>query len=254
MIESFADAVLSLRTFLSGERGKLPKARPAALVSNRTTNNGFFAFVILTLAFISSFQPLSVNAAPVILTLGKQHFTDGQKPVGPGTFNTAAVGEPYPFNAFIGSNPTGPDFSATWTYKYSVPPAISAATLTLGIVDGDSKAPHDTVASFTLNGIDLASSLNTVFKGHGGSLGEYNVYTLDLPASTFAPLESGSVTFSLGLQGPGLGVLGPTPFLGAGLDFSTLILSPVPEPATIGLLLMGVIIVCYRFLYRRTSF
>ena len=186
--------------------------------------------VLLLFIFALAFCPRASQSALISLTLGKQHFVDGQKPVGPGTFDTAASGEPAPFNAFIGSDPTGPNFSATWTYNYSPLSSLNAASLTLGIVDGDSKAPHDTVALFTLDGIDLASSLNTVFKAHGGSLGEYDVYTLSLPTSVFPALESGDATFTLDLQGPGLGVLGPTPFLGAGLDFSTLRMdTTVPE-------------------------
>jgi hypothetical protein len=199
----------------------------------------FFLLVLLGSIFAFSLAPELAVAQTVSLTLGKQHFVDGQEPVGPGTFDTAAAGEPAPFNAFIGSDPTGPNFAATWTFTYAAPSTLRAATLTLGIVDGDSQAPHDTVASFTLDGIDLAAPLNTVFKGHGGALGEYNIYTLALPSSTFSALETGTANFSLSLQGPGLGVLGPTPFLGAGLDFSTLVLNPVPEPATLTLILTG---------------
>src|SRR5271165_3727790 len=123
----------------------------------------FFLLILLGSIFAFSFEPEPAAAQAVTLTLGKQHFVDGQKPVGPGTFDTVAAGEPAPFNAFIGSNPTGPNFSATWAYTYTAPSTISGATLTLGIVDGDSQAPQDTVASFTLDSIDLAGPLNTVF-------------------------------------------------------------------------------------------
>ncbi|MBV9672096.1 MAG: hypothetical protein JO076_04640 [Verrucomicrobia bacterium] len=221
------------------------------LATGEISKKGLLAFVLLIFAFALPLRPLSINAAPLVLTLGAQHFTDGQKPVGPGTFDTVAAGEPAPFNAFIGSNVTGPNFSATWGYSYSAPPSIAAATLTLGIVDGDSKASNHTVALFRLNGLDLTSSLNTVFQGHGGSLGEYDVYTLQLPGSTFGALESGSVSFLLTLQGPGLGVLGPTPFLGAGFDFSTLVLNPVPEPAPLVSVFTGVFILGYRSSRRR---
>jgi hypothetical protein len=50
------------------------------------------------------------------------------------------------------------------------------------------------------------------------------------------------------LQGKGNGILGPTPFLGAGLGFSTLDIAsqpsttpPIPEPATWLLLLTGIL-------------
>jgi len=183
----------------------------------------------------------------LISTLGDQDFADGATPT-TGAFLTAGAGEPAPFDGvFIGSDVTGPNFSASWTFSYGALSSVVGGSLTLGIYDHDSAAPGDQVASFTLNGIDLTTSLNTLFESHGGASREDNVYTLTLPGSTFANLATGSVTFALTLQGPGLGILGETPFNGAALDFSTLEVTgqetpptAVPEPATIGLVLIGI--------------
>lgn len=97
-----------------------------------------------------------------------------------------------------------------------------------------------------MNGIDLTAELNTLFESHGGASREANVYTLALPTTTFASLESGTANISLFLTGPGLGLFGETVFNGAGLDFSSVDISTrqdppqtVPEPASIPLLLVG---------------
>jgi hypothetical protein len=68
------------------------------------------------------------------------------------------------------------------------------------------------VASFSLGGIDLAALLNTALEGAGGTSGEYNIYTINLPGTTFAALAAGTPGLSLDLDGPGLGVLGNTDF------------------------------------------
>ena len=72
------------------------------------------------------------------------------------------------------------------------------------------------------------------------------MYTLTLPSTTFTQLGTGTATFALSLNGPGLGLFGETPFNGAALDFSTLSIvtqqnppQPVPEPVTIALFLIG---------------
>jgi hypothetical protein len=175
-----------------------------------------------------------------VVSIGTQHFADGSKP-GTGTFNAAVAGQPAPFNGFIGSDITGPNFSGTWNYIFTPPSPIGGATLELGIYDHDSAAAGNQVASFTLNGtVDLTTTLNTAFEAHGGTNSEYDLYTITLPGTAFSALSTGSATFALTLQGPGLGVLGTTPFNGAGLDFATLDIAPVvvaavPEPSTASL-------------------
>lgn len=179
--------------------------------------------------------------ADTVVSIGTQHFTDGST-VGSATFNTAVAGQPAPFNGIIGSDITGPNFTGTWNYIFTAPASIGGATLEIGIYDHDSAAAGSQVGSFTLNGsVDLKTTLDTAFEGRGGATGEYDVYTITLPNTAFSALSTGSATFALALQGPGLGVLGTTPFNGAGLDFATLDIAPVPvaavpEPST-GLLL-----------------
>lgn len=180
----------------------------------------------------------STAQSSVIATIGQQHFTDGQI-ISTGQIQTADAGQPAPFNAFIGSDITGPDFSANWTFSYAAQTNISAVSLTLGIYDADSSAAGNQVALFTVNGADLTSLLNTAFEGHGGANSEYDVYSVALPSSTFANLSSGTAMVSFSLQGPGLGVLGATPFNGAELDFSTLSVNTgttAPEPGSAALL------------------
>lgn len=180
--------------------------------------------------------------ANTVVTLGDQDFVDGATPT-TGAFLTAGAGEPAPFDGlFSGSDVTGPNFSASWTFSYgAIADTITGGSLILGIYDHESAASGNQVASFTVNGVDLTGALNTLFEAHGGASREDNVYTLALPASTFAGLASGTVNVSLSLAGPGLGLFDETPFNGAALDFSTLdIATAVPEPLTSTLLLLGV--------------
>lgn len=181
--------------------------------------------------------------ATTSVTLGEQDFINGETP-STLAFNNAAAGEQDPFDdGFLGSD-SGANFSASWTFSYAPQAPVTGGTVTLGIVDHDSAATGDQIGSFTLNGIDLTTELNAQFESYGGASSEYNEYTLELPNSTFADLASGTVTFALTLQGPGLSILGETSFNGAGLDFSTLNVRTgqtpaVPEPSTMGLLLLG---------------
>jgi hypothetical protein len=211
-------------------------------------NTGLRLAVLATFCFASMFASASI----LTFTLGSAtpSFTDGQI-IGTGTFNTAVAGNAAPFNGYIGSDVTGPNFSASWAYNYGAISNISGATLTIGIYDHDSAATGNQVGSFTLGGVDLTSLLNTQFEAHGGQTGEYDIYTITLPGTTFAALASGTPALALALQGPGLGVLGDTTFNGAGLDFSTLTIttrtvSTVPEPASLTLLASGLVGVLLR--------
>jgi len=179
--------------------------------------------------------------ANTVVTLGDQDFLDGATPT-TGAFLTAGAGEPVPFDGVFSGSDTGSNFSASWTFSYgAIADTITGGSLILGIYEHESDASGNQVASFTVNGVDLTGALNTLFESHGGASREDNVYTLALPASTFAGLASGTVNVSLSLAGPGLGLFGETAFNGAALDFSTLdIATAVPEPLTSTLLLLGV--------------
>jgi hypothetical protein len=194
---------------------------------------------IVAMAALSLNGP--ANAAVATQTLGDQDFTDGQA-VGSGAFTAANSGDPSPFNTIIGSDILGPNFSASWTFDgYGTPAAagIRSASVLIGLFEGDGSAAGNQVASFTLNGTtDLTGDLNTVVNAKGGLTGREDWYTVKLPASVFSQLASGNVTFALTLQN-GLGVLGTTDFNGAGVDFSTLTVTTVPEPAMWSMLLVG---------------
>ena len=195
--------------------------------------------LIASILFIGAQAATATTSVP----LGDKDFNNGDKPTS-NEFNNAGSGEPDPFDDGLTGTDSEVDFSASWTFSYAPLASVTGGSLELGIVDHESAATGDQVASFTLNGIDLTTDLNTLFESYGGASGEYNVYTLALPNSTFAALASGTVTFALTLQGPGLGVFGNTNFNGAGLDYSTLhvetVSTPsVPEPATMSLLLLG---------------
>lgn len=204
------------------------------------------------LIYGSIFICTTLQAASFTLGSPTPSFTDGQAPIGTATYNAAVAGNAAPFNGFIGSDVTGPNFSASWSYSYApIVGTIGSATLTLGLYDVDSSASGNQVALFTLSGTDLTASLNanldSLHGGTGSTSGEYNIVTITLPASTFIALAGGTPALTLNLQGPGLGVLGETPFNGAGLDFSTLTINTqttVPEPgpcalATIGIAAIG---------------
>lgn len=186
------------------------------------------------------------DAVSILQTLGEQDFADGSFQ---NSTQVAAAGanEPAPFADVIGSDVGGPNFAASWTFTYGVPAtdAVTAAALTLGIQDHDSAASGNQVASFTLNGtLNLTAALNALFEASPGANSQARVYTLTLPSATFAALGTGTATFALALQGPGLGILGELPTNGAALDFATLNLTtqapiPVPEPSSLLLCLLG---------------
>lgn len=195
---------------------------------------------------MSALYALSMQPASALtVTLGNQFFQPGDRPNGT-ALSASFSGEPAPFNAFIGDD-TGvnTNLNASWTFNYSAISGITSASLLLGILDADSAAAGNQVASFTLNGLDLTGLINSAFEANPVGSNVYAIYTIELPSTTFATLATGTANFSLALQGPGLAVLGDTPLNGAALDFSTLNLSNqvtpppqnVPAPAAAALLL-----------------
>ncbi len=205
----------------------------------------------LTLSGIAAALLLSgsASAAVIDITLGTQDFVDGAL-VFPFTFNTAASGEPSPFDAFQGSDPSpGPNFAATWSYSYFLAPTdiFVSASIEFGIVDHDSAHAGTQLLSFTVDGNGLTSNLNALFEVAGeGANNQYDVYFLPIPAAAFGSLADGAAIFSLMLQGPTPGLVGELPNNGAGLDFARLrietrpsVVDPVPEPATALSLLTG---------------
>ena len=188
------------------------------------------------------------EAATTMTTLGNDTpgFNDGDTPALFPDILNAQNGQPAPFDAGIGNELFGPDFSASWTFNYApIGDPIISASITVGIFDHDSAASGDQVASFTVESETLTGSMNTAFEGHGGGDAEYNVYTVTIPASGFLDLADGVAAAALGLQGPGLqtalpifgGGVSETNFNGAHLIFSTLTVETgvVPVPAALPL-------------------
>ncbi len=200
----------------------------------------------------SGTRTCSTWAVDTVVTDGHQDFFTNGETVGDGTFQTTkqnngtVLSAPFDGN-FIGAATVANDnFSASWTFNYAaIGSAVSDGTFTLGILNGQGGEPGEQVAAFTLDGIDLTVALNTVFDNTGGLRGEYDIYTLTLPSTTFLALASGTVTVDLTLEN-GYGVFGPTLSHGAALDFSSLdiatqsVVNPVPAPSTLMLLLGGV--------------
>jgi hypothetical protein len=194
------------------------------------------------LVFMIAVLPVFLGAATLATIGSPSAFTDGAN-VAPATFLSGVAGQPAPFNAIIGSDGTGPNFSATFSFNYA-PVSVPSATITIGIWDNDAAAAGNQVASFTEGSVnDLTTPLNTAFEGHGGTNNEYDVYTITLPPAVLPDVNGGTPSFTLTLQGPGIGALGATPFNGAGLAFARLDsvpLATVPEPGTWAMLLTGI--------------
>lgn len=203
-------------------------------------------------AFAGAFWALAAfsAAAQVDTSVGAAHFADGDR-IGTGTFLSAVSGQPVPFNQFHGADLNGPNFQVDWMMTFTPPATVGATALTLGIFDHDSQATGNQVASFTVAGQDLTALLNSALESRGGHQGEYNLYTITLPSSTYAALETGSIAFELQLAGPGLGVLGETSFNGAGLDFAGLSIAAVPEPASTAFVFGGACCLAGIWLKRR---
>jgi hypothetical protein len=198
-----------------------------------------YALGILCLAVMTLLLESEAPAEMLTRTLGEQDFVDGAVVSQP-DFDGASGDEPAPFDRFRGRDIGGPNFSASWTFSYA-PLMVTFASLTIGIADHDSQAPGNQIASFTLNGNDLSTSLNAAFEARGGAQFGYNAYAVDIPPALFAELAGGSAEFSLALQPPGLSGPPPTPTSGngAGLDFARLTFNVIPEPNILTLLGTG---------------
>ena len=215
----------------------------------------FFARPRIRIAAIHAVVVLALScSAPVmaaVSTLGNDSpaFADGSSP---GILDVilAQSSSPAPFDTGIGSD-LFENFQASWTHTYSVAAQpVSAASIAIGIVGGDSASPGSQVQSFSVDGVDLTAALNQAMNAHGGKPGEYDVYTVSVPATAFAQLLDGSASVSLALTGPvdapppllaEFGTSAPLPYNGASLIFSRLSVTqtPVPEPDTLVLLGTG---------------
>jgi hypothetical protein len=201
----------------------------------RVAQSSFARLVIgVCLVLVSA----SAHAAVLTFPLGTNSFADGMS-VGTATFTGAS--DVSPFNTFIGSDVSGPDMSTSWMFTYpQITDPITSATILVSLYDDDSIAAGSQLQAFDLNStVDLRSSLDALMEAKQDGSGLIAYYTVNIPSSGFAQLASGNVTVNLALQGPGHGVLGDTTFNGGGVDFAVLTITTVPEPATLGMLLLG---------------
>ena len=210
------------------------------------------------------------SAEALTVQLGDQDLISGTFHVS-GDLTSTAAGDPAFFNSPCGSD-SALNCSLSWTLPaFSTSgETITGASLTLGIWGHDSAAAGDQVKTYTLNGTDLTASLNALANASGGVSGkfctgpngpntvfcsEYDVYTVTVPIAAV----SSPAMVVLALQGPGIGVLGPTTFNGAIIDFSRLDITTipnennVPEPATVVLLAAGLSGFAARRISRRMS-
>jgi len=196
-------------------------------------------------------------ASAVSIALGNQDFQSGALlQSGIAEFLAPQTGEPTPFGLFFGGDTlqqaTPGPFIASWTFNFA-PGAISAATIAFGIWDHDTAAPGTQLTTFTVDGVDVTAALNALMEAAGvGTGSEYDVFSLALTGQALAQLADGVATFAMRLDGPAIcGAVGGTTVCspdvgnGAGLDFSTLTYTvgstPVPEPATLALVAIGVL-------------
>lgn len=151
-------------------------------------------------------------------------------------------------------------YSGSWTFNYApVVEPLQSATLSFGIFDHDSAASGDQVASFVVDGVNLTAELNAIMNATGGRVfptippfrSEYNVYSINLPNTTFIALADGSATVSLNLQN-GFAALATTNNSGA-VDFSTLTVTSVPEASSFAILSFGCMVSSFLRLRRRAG-
>lgn len=172
------------------------------------------------------------------VSIGTAHFTNGQTGIGSGTFNSAVAAQPAPFNQFLGGDVAGPDFDATWTFTYTPVSTVLAATLTIGVYDGDFAATGQQLNLMEIDGVVISGIAGPVFEAGPGATGQYGIYTIVLPATVYPGLFDGSATVHMTLAGPGGGVVGETTNNGAGIDFARLDIQEIPETGA-GLLILA---------------
>ena len=84
--------------------------------------------------------------ATISTTIGSQHFTDAQV-VGSAVFAVALTGQPAPFNAIIGSDITGPNFSGAWTFHYTLAAGESITGASIADDSGERFSPASRAAA-----------------------------------------------------------------------------------------------------------
>ena len=203
----------------------------------RETRSSFARVAIVATWLV---MPALAHGATLTYPLGVNSFADGAS-VGTATFSNAS--DVVPFNVVLGSDPSGPNMSTSWTFTYPhVNDAISSATLQISTWDDDSVAAGSQLATFDLNGaVNLHDGLDALMEAKQNGSGVIAYYTVPIPSTGFAQLASGNVTVDLALAAPGHGVLGDTTFNGGGVDFAVLTINTVPEPATLAVLLIGAV-------------
>jgi hypothetical protein len=192
----------------------------------------------LVFAFGVAIAVPAAFATSVTQTLGVQSYTNGDF-TDDTSFGLAHAGDPAPFDGTIYGSDLVANFNQSFTFSaYGGPLTVTSASIFIGLYDHDPIATGNQVLSFTAGAVDLTSLLNAAFEADllQVDTDQVGYYLIILPATVFADISDGSVTFNLQLQ-TGFGVLGDTEFNGAGLDVATLSATAddvggVPEPSS----------------------
>lgn len=213
----------------------------------------------ILLASLVSFLGLASKAPAEMITVGTAVASNGDILLYPGgaagSWNAAVGSNLLAVTALDGSNGVsgsdfdpGSSYDGSWSFNYTPPVnPLASAFLSFGIIDHDSAAAGDQVASFSVDGFDLTTQLNVLFNASGGRViptltafqSEYNVYSIDLTIpALLASLADGNADVRLTLKNGFAGAA--TLNNGAAVDFSTLTINSVPEPSSLVLLLFGI--------------
>lgn len=189
-------------------------------------------------------------ATAISVQIGETNYEDGNA-VEPRYFLSTEFGDPIQLSQNFGvDGRSGRDFSAEWSFRFDAMDYI-AATVTLGIFDHDSQAAGSQLDYFGFDDNDLTDLLNVEFESYGGRQGEYNVYSVGIPAYALKELADGNTEFRIALQGPSLSgdalTVGKYFFLSqegnaAGIDYVLLTLSTIPEPDTLHLAMLASVV------------